>query len=418
MADAFLDAATEDRARADALLAADPGLATASPWHAIVLGEADAVTRALAGGGLDPRRPDGPLGLPPLAYACYSRYAQRGSPRAPGLLETARRLLGAGADPAVPFELPRYPNNPFSCLYGASGYNDNPALTRLLLDAGAPVDDGESVYHSTEHDGFECLRLLLARGPRLDEHVLKHMLDRESVEGVALLLDAGAPAAGTNGRGETSLHWAVWRDRSPEVVRLLLARGAPLDGRRVDGRTAYALAMVFTRAALAGVLRDAGADTALSPVDRYVVACSTAAAAGQPPPADPPAIAPTDAHLLPDLANANQLGAVAGLLAAGAGIHERGEHGATPLHFACWNGADRVVALLVGRGADLTLKDRTFSAPPAGWLVHGAAFCPQPQGDYAAALRTLLDAGAPLTVDEPTGRAEVDAVLRERGLLQ
>jgi ankyrin repeat protein len=394
MADAFLDAATEDRARADALLAADASLATASPWHALVLGDDDAVARALADGRLAPRGPGGPLALPALAYVCYSRYAQPASPRAGALLATARRLLDAGADAAERFELPRYPDNPFSCLYGASGYNDNPALTALLLDAGAPVDDGESVYHSTEHDGFACLRLLLARSPRIDEHVLKHMLDRESVEGVRLLLDAGAPPAGTNGRGETSLHWAVWRDRSTDVVQLLIDRGAPLDARRVDGRTAYALAVVFDRVALRDRLRDAGADTTV------------------------PGVTPADAHLLPDLANAGRLDAVERLLAAGVGVGERGEHGATALHFACWNGADAIVARLVEHGADLTLRDRTFHAPPAGWLVHGAAYCPDPQGDYAAALRILLDAGAPLAVEAPTGRPGVDALLRERGLLQ
>ena len=417
MADAFLAAAVEDRGRADALLAADPDLASASPWHALVLGDVDAVERALAGGGLAPSRPGGPLALPPLAYVCASRYAQRGSPRAAAVLGTARRLLAAGADPAVRFELPAYPDNPFSCLYFASGYNDNPELTRLLLDAGTPVDVSESVYHSTEHDDFACLRLLLARRPAIDGGVLRHMLDRESVEGVRLLLDAGAPPAATSARGETSLHWAVWRNRSPGVVRLLIERGAPLEARRIDGRTAYALAVVFGRTALQEVLRAAGADVTLSPVDHFVEACTAAGAEGRRRPA-PPAVADADAHLLPDLANANQIAAVEGLLDAGVGVGERGEHGATALHFACWNGADVLVARLLARRADTTPTDATFRATPGGWLVHGAQYCPHPQGDYATALRALLAAGAPVRAEAPTGRGEVDALLRERGLLQ
>jgi ankyrin repeat protein len=360
--------------------------------------------------------------MTPLLYVCFSRYAQRDSPRAPALVDTARRLLARGADPNVTFESPQYPGNPFPCLYGASGYNDNPALTRLLVEAGARVDDDESIYHSTEHANLECLRVLLGPRPRISGHVLKHMLDREDVAGTTLLLDAGADHAEPNGRGETALHWAVWRDRSPAIVALLLARGAPIDARRVDGRTAYAMAVLFGRDALRDTLRGAGADTALSAMDHYLDACNAAAAAGQAPAGPslgpPPAPSAADAHLLPDLANASRLSGVGALLAAGIGVDERGEHGATALHFACWNGAHTLVELLLARGADTRIADRTFHAAPGGWLLHGAQFCCEPRGDYAVALRALLAADAPVVADEPTGRPEVDAILRERGLLK
>jgi ankyrin repeat protein len=418
MAGDFLDVATEDREQADVLLDQTPALATASPFHALVLGDAPAVERALDDGTLALDAPGGRLQMTPLAYVCFSRYAQRESPRAAALLDTARRLLARGADPNATFETPRYPGNPFPCLYGASGYNDNPALTRLLVDAGARVDDDESIYHSTEHADLECLRVLLAPRPRIGEHVLKHMLDREDVAGTTLLLDAGTDPAATNGRGETALHWAVWRDRSPAIVTLLVARGAPIDARRVDGRTAYAMAVLFGRDALRDTLRDAGADTALSAMDRFLDATNAAAATGQAPPGPPPAPSADDAHLLPDLANASRLAGVGALLAAGIGVGERGEHGATALHFACWNGADGLVEVLLARGADTRIADRTFNAAPAGWLLHGAQFCSEPRGDYAAALRALIAADAPVAADGPTGRPDVDAILRERGLLK
>ena len=220
------------------------------------------------------------------------------------------------------------------------------------------------------------------------------------------------------GRGETALHWAVWRDRSPAIVALLLARGAPIEARRVDGRTAYAMAVLFAKDTLRDTLRDAGADTTLAPMDRFLDASNTAAATGQAPPGPPPAPSAADAHLLPDLANASRLAGVRALLAAGIGVDERGEHGATALHFACWNGADTLVEVLLARGADTRIADRTFHAAPAGWLLHGAQFCSEPRGDYAAALRALIAADAPVAADGPTGRPDVDAILRERNLLQ
>jgi hypothetical protein len=242
------------------------------------------------------------------------------------------------------------------------------------------------------------------------------MLDREDVAGTTLLLDAGADPNETNGRGETALHWAVWRDRSPAIVRLLLARRAAIDARRIDGRSAYALAVLFRREALAAALRDAGADTTLSPVDRYLQACGTGATPAPDRPAPPP-VSAADAHLLPDLADAGHGAAVLGLLDAGVDVAATGEHGATALHFACWRGHDALVAPLLARGADTTRPDRTFRAPPPGWLIHGARFCDAPRGDYATALRALFDAGATVAADGPTGRAEVDAILRERGVL-
>ena len=35
-------------------------------------------------------------------------------------------------------------------LYGAAGVIHDPELTRVLLEAGANPDDGESPYHATE----------------------------------------------------------------------------------------------------------------------------------------------------------------------------------------------------------------------------------------------------------------------------
>ena len=60
---------------------------------------------------------------------------------------------------------------PRPCLYAAAGVNNNPALSRLLLEAGARPDDCESLYHSTEHADLVCMRLLLNTARRRAECV-------------------------------------------------------------------------------------------------------------------------------------------------------------------------------------------------------------------------------------------------------
>ena len=81
----FVLAATSGRrARAEALLAADPEIAR-DPWARLVLGE---------GWDGDANEPGGPRGWAPLLYVCFSEFAS---------VDLARELLARGADPNVTF---------------------------------------------------------------------------------------------------------------------------------------------------------------------------------------------------------------------------------------------------------------------------------------------------------------------------
>src|SRR5205823_1893029 len=106
---------------------------------------------------------------------------------------------------------------------------------------------------------------------------LMHMLDREDLAGLQLLLAAGADPNHTNHRGDTALHWAVWRGRSAESIAALLDHGAAIDARRADGRTAYAVAIQSGQTATASLLESRGASTELSAIDRFLGRCVTAA---------------------------------------------------------------------------------------------------------------------------------------------
>jgi ankyrin repeat protein len=332
-------------------------------------------------------------------------------------------LLRNGADPSAFFLPEGMPDNPLSCLYGAAGLNNNPALTRALLKAGANPNDGESLYHSTEHHDLVCMKLLLKHGATPNgTNALKHILDRENLEGLQLLLAAGANPNETNERGETSLHWAVWRGRSPQTISILLDNGVVPDAPRKDGRTAYALAVLGGQDEIAALLKARGAKTELSSLDHFVAACVNA----NPNELNnllvtPPGFttASSNERLLPDLAISHRTSAVRALLAAGIPVDARGEAGGTALHWACWKGHADLVKVLLDHGASLLIEDNEYGAQPSGWLHHGTGNCCEPGADYVQVARLLIAAGAPMRgCNTPTGNPEVDAVLREHKLIE
>ncbi len=173
----------------------------------------------------------------------------------------AAHLLERGADPNASFEN-RYGR--MSALYGASGVVHDAALTRLLLEAGADPDDGESLYHATEASDPACLALLLAHGAQTRAtNALAHALDDDRFEHVRQLLEAGADP----NEGALLAH-AVRRGRGPRFLTLLAEHGADLErpgGETWRGevplRTAYQHAVLRGRDDQAEALAGLGAVT-------------------------------------------------------------------------------------------------------------------------------------------------------------
>jgi ankyrin repeat protein len=444
LADAFIQAALSDRRRADEILAANPAMEDAGFYVALVLGRTDRVREAVDQAPYLVNSKGGPNNWSPLVYVCVSRYAGRQSQRAGAMVETARLLLERGSDPNTSYIDEDFPDNPLPILYAATGLNNNPALARVLLDAGAKPDDGESIYHATEHPDLECLRLLLEHGGRAaTTNVLHHMLDREDPEGVRLLLSRGADPNQVNGHGGTTLHWGVWRGRSKQTISMLLDAGADIEAKRADGRTAFALAYQRGQKETCDLLASRGAKTEVPIIDYVVELCAQAtpeeirAFVSRTPGAFEGRIAadyspdeirrvvedahrnPAIARVLPDLAGSHRTDGVRGLLAAGFPVDAGGDHGATALHWACWKGYADLVKLLLQHGASLTIEDMVFQGTPPGWFGHGARNCDEGGGDYAEVARLLIASGAKIpSRDLPTGRPDVDAVLLEHGLIE
>ena len=269
------------------VLRENPDLTGSDPYVACAIGDEALLRQATAADRTWLNRPGGPLKLPPLVAITHSHLAQL-----PEFLDrlyrSAQYLLQAGADPNQKIGN-RYPpaslatpdeNGPLSALYGAAGVNRDPALTTLLLDAGADPNDGESLYHSLENP--ECTRLLLLRGARVaGTNALRRSLDMTQAEALELLLahggDANEPAGGppTSDWGAPLLR-AIALRRSPRHIEALLAAGADPSACTPDGISAYKLALQAGMPDVADVLSRAGAAEPLTLDEQFVAACARA----------------------------------------------------------------------------------------------------------------------------------------------
>jgi ankyrin repeat protein len=423
--------AREDRARrlvreatdgrrdhAEALLALDPELGREGFDAALVLGEADRVRAALARDAGAATRPAGAREWLPLLYVTHSAFL--GGERTDGLVECARALLDAGADPDSSWQHPEF--GALGALYGAAGVAHEPRMTALLLEAGANPDDDESVYHATETSDHTCLRLLLDAGARVEgTNALAHALDTEDPAKVRLLLehDAGSDV-------EPSLLWAVYRERSPEVIRLLVEHGADVHARdEANERTPYGLAWRMGRPDLCELLADLGARPEVGPVDELIGLCFAGDREGArrvaaEDPARAERVRSEFFEALHQAAAEGRADAAALLLDLGVAIDLPGQMGGTPLHHAAWWGHGDVVALLLERGADpLRRAEPGNGGAPLGWTAHGSFHSPGPVAgggtDHRRIAELLVAAGA--TVDAEmvdAADAELAEWLRER----
>jgi len=156
-------------------------------------------------------------------------------------LDVAGLALAKGADPDAQL----YGRIPSRCTNGCNSLgiegttalwraarSNDVAAVRLLLSHGANIN-------VAARDGSTPFMIAAGQSWR-DEHSLG--TERESIEILTQLLDAGAPIGATNTAGETALHGAATRG-ADTIVRFLVDRGARLDAKDKAGRTPLHAAM-------------------------------------------------------------------------------------------------------------------------------------------------------------------------------
>jgi ankyrin repeat protein len=280
----------------------------------------------------------------------------------------------------------------------------SPEIATVLLDAGAGIDALDVDHESTPAqymtgDRLDAARHLVAKGCRTD-----------------LLM---ATALGDFGRAHQHL------DANPDVVRMRVnAEWFPKQNPKAGGTiyqwtlgfhaSAHQIAhdrnhrdlleLLFERSPVSSRLLEACWIGDADAVRKYRASVPRAAAD----------FTPHERVLIAHAARNNRTEAVRLMLECGLPVDARGQHQATPLHWAAFHGNVEMARAILRFEPPLEATDADFSGTPLGWAIHGSEHgWYASSGNHAATVTLLLQAGVarPATIG---GSAPVREALQAR----
>ena len=111
----------------------------------------------------------------------------------------------------------------------------------------------------------------------------------------------------------------------------------------------------------------------------------------------------------------NKTAVVRLMIESGLPVDARGQHQATPLHWAAFHGNVEMAEILLRYTPQLESRDADFNGTPLGWAIHGSENgWHRDAGDYAATVKALIAAGAKVPASGG-GSDAVREVLRRHG---
>jgi ankyrin repeat protein len=373
------------------LLARHPEIATANFYTAVVCGDLDAVTRALAADPGWARRPNGEpgegraggggegdlvkkdwgaKGWEPLSYLCFTRLPL------PSVTENAvaiaRALLDHGADPNVYFMAGGSSYTPLTGVIGEGeegrpAHQRRDALARLLLERGANPYDSQVVYNI--HFNGKVLWFL----ELIYEHAQRTGRLADWADPEWQMLNAGGYGTGARWFLDTAVEhgdvplaeWCLSHGANPN--------SAPGPERRNRQRPLYAEAVVRGHQEVAEVLVRYGATrTSMprNPMQTLISAClrEDEAAIRAEIVKHPEFLESHQA--LWAAAKHNRRKAVALLLDLGLSPNIESPEGERALHIAAYDDAVDVGELLIARGAEVDAIGRQYDNTPLGGAMH------------------------------------------------
>ena len=258
-------------------------------------------------------------------------------------------------------------------------------IASLLLDRGATIDARCVDHESTPAqymvgDRLEVARFLVTRGCWTDimmgaalgdVGLVRRHLDADPATIRTRVSDTYFPKLNPRSGG-TIYRWTLGPDKTAHAIARERGHAAVLA--ELMARSSPELRLVVAGAA--------GDETAMKQLLSV----------------DPALFSKLSADDLATLANGardNENDPVRAMLAAGWPVDARGQHRATPLHWAAWNGNAGIASDLIAANAPIDIKGDEYDGTPLTWAVYGSVHgwrCAT--GDYAGTVERLIAAGA------------------------
>lgn len=366
---------TSDAKKAQELFQEHPELSRDDIWIASAVGDVAAVKRLFTEQPELVNGKGGPFNWEPLLYACYSRFPSREPDFS--TFYVAEALLTAGADPNAGF-LWKGMLSPFTALTGAfgngeAGANEPPherwrELVKLLLEAGADPNDGQTLYNRHFRPNNEHLEILFAYGLGQDKGGPWYQRFGQHLRSPAKLL--------------VEELWSAARKNYFARAKLLVEHATDVNspGFR-DGRTPYEAALRAGNMEIAEYLAQHGAARKqLSDEEAFAAACISGRRdeVFEALRRDPQVVEKIGLHrrieLLHRAVEGRRLDGIRLMAELGFEIGGKTKHDnvgmlleTTPLHNAAWMGDMETVKLLIELGADINARDQNYNGTPLGW---------------------------------------------------
>jgi ankyrin repeat protein len=280
-------------------------------------------------------------------------------------------------------------------------------MAEFLLNRGADINARDVDHESTPaqwmvRDRPAVARALMKRGCRTDILMASALGD---LEAVTRILDSDPGAI----RMAVDESWFPRKDARAGGTIYIWTLGA--------NKTAQVVAREFGHEDVFRVLLDRTPDgmrlaVACELGDRDLVERLLAAR-----PDLPATLTPDERRKIADAAQDENTAAVRLMLKAGWPVDARGQHNATPLHWAGFHGNAEMTRVLLAHQAPVNVKGDEYDGTPLDWAIHGSEHgwrCKT--GDYAGTVEAMLAAGAkapPVTADMKGAKAVVDVLRRK-----